>query len=226
MHGQTLPPARSQARCPSRIQWCEMGGPQLAAEPRNSRAKGGRKGVRGGGVEEEKGCKGCMDVTAQPLKGEAMPPHRSPCDDFTSTLLVPIGPPWAAVAEGKKEWTEGRRAKERREKDGEQREGGYAKGQLLCRVNTALLRLASTGESQGLSLQPGSRVLEPWVKGRDPLQLQRHVRSGKPHSIPCIAPTTPPCPPPPSPQQKARCLFTATNPLTQERASPEQLISA
>lgn len=81
-----------------------------------------------------------MDVTVQPLKGEAMPPQRSPCDDFTSTvtpldpdtplcptqnpnplslqLLVPIGPPRAAVAEGKKEWTERRRAKERREKDG------------------------------------------------------------------------------------------------------------
>lgn len=87
-------------------------------------------------MEEEKGCKGCMDVTAQPLKGDAMPPHRSPRDDFTSTvtppdpdtplcptqnpsplslqLLVPIGPPWAAVAEGKKEWTERRRAKEKK----------------------------------------------------------------------------------------------------------------
>lgn len=87
-------------------------------------------------MEEEKGCKGYMDVTAQPLKEEAMPPHWSPCDDFTSTmtpldpdtplcptqnptplllqLLVPIGPPWAAVAEGKKEWTERRRENERR----------------------------------------------------------------------------------------------------------------
>lgn len=106
-------------------------------------------------MEEEKGCKGCMDVTAQPLKGEAMPPQWSPCDDFTSTmtpldpdtplcptqnpqpllslqLLVPIGPPRAAVAVGKKEWTEGKRAKEKKG-EGEQREGGHAKGQLLVR---------------------------------------------------------------------------------------------
>ncbi|KAK9514253.1 hypothetical protein VZT92_027732 [Zoarces viviparus] len=93
-----------------------------------------------------------MDVTAQPLKGEAKPPHRSPCDDFTSTvtpldpdtpfcptqnpdprslqLLVPIGPPRAAVAEGKEEWTERRRAKERREKDG----GAARRG--LCKRST------------------------------------------------------------------------------------------
>lgn len=98
-------------------------------------------------MEEEKGCKGCMDVTAQPLKGDEMPLQRSPCDDFTSTvtpldpdtppfcptqnpnplcpqLLVPIGPPSAAVAEGKKDWTERRRAKERREKNGGSSEKG------------------------------------------------------------------------------------------------------
>lgn len=69
----------------------------------------------GGGVEEEKGC---VDVTTQPLKGEAMPLQRSPCDDFTSTLppppnqnpkplslqlLVPIGLPRATVAKVRKE---------------------------------------------------------------------------------------------------------------------------
>lgn len=120
-------------------------------------------------MEEEKGCKGCMDVTAQPLKGEAMPPQRSPCDDFTSTvtpldpdtplcptqnpkplspqLLVPIGPPSAAVAEGKKEWTERRRAKERREKNG----GAARRGP--CKRSTAgqrfLLGVQEGGSGSG-----------------------------------------------------------------------------
>lgn len=39
----------------------------------------------------EKGCNRCVDVTAQPLKGKAMPPHRSPCDDYTSTV-TPFDP--------------------------------------------------------------------------------------------------------------------------------------
>lgn len=69
-----------------------------------------------------------MDVTTQPLKGEAMPLQRSPCDDFTSTvtpldpdtpslpnqnpkplslqLLVPIGLAMATVAKVRKEWME------------------------------------------------------------------------------------------------------------------------
>lgn len=130
-------------------------------EPRNSRAKGGWEGMKGGGrggaLEKEKGCKGCMDVTAQPLKGDAKPPHRSPCDDFTSTvtpldpdtpfcptqknlnplspalqLLVPIGPPRAAVAEGTEEWTERRRAKE---KKGEGRGGGGREKGAMQKVN-------------------------------------------------------------------------------------------
>lgn len=82
--------------------------------------------MRGGwGVEE-------VDVTMQPLKGEAMPLQQSPCDDFTSTvtpldtdtpslpnqnlkplslqLLVPIGLLMATVAKVRKEWTERTRA--------------------------------------------------------------------------------------------------------------------
>lgn len=77
---------------------------------------------------EKTECKRCVDITAQPLKGKAMPPHRSPCDDYTSTvtpldpdtplwpapnpaslslqLLVPIGLPWAAGKEG---WMERRK---------------------------------------------------------------------------------------------------------------------
>lgn len=80
-------------------------------------------------MEEEKGC---VDVTMQPLKGEAMPLQQSPCDDFTSTvtpldtdtpslpnqnpkplslqLLVPIGLLMATVAKVRKEWTERTRA--------------------------------------------------------------------------------------------------------------------
>lgn len=96
-----------------------------------------------------------MDVTAQPLKGEAMPPQRSPCDDFTSTvtpldpdtplsptqnpyplslqLLVLIGPPCATVANGTRNGrSKGERRKEGR-RTGEQQEGGHAKGQLLVR---------------------------------------------------------------------------------------------
>lgn len=110
-----------------------------------------------------------MDVTAQPLKGEAMPPQWSPCDDFTSTvtpldpdtplcptqnpnplslqLLVPIGPQRAAVAEGKKEWTERRRAKERREKEG----GAVRRG--LCKRSTVgqrfLLGVREGGSGSG-----------------------------------------------------------------------------
>lgn len=38
------------------------------------------------------------------------------------------------------------------------------------------------------SLFSSSLVLEYRVKGQDPLQFQRHVRSCKPHRIPCIAP--------------------------------------
>lgn len=108
-------------------------------------------------MEEEKGCKGCMDVTAQPLKGEEMPLQRSPCDDFTSTVtpLDPDTPPlsnpkpqpslpaaagshWPAECrcgggeEGldREKESEG---KEGEERGGEQREGGHAKGQLLVR---------------------------------------------------------------------------------------------
>lgn len=105
------------------------------------------------GGAEEKGCMRCVDVIAQPLKGKAMPPHRSPFDDYTSTvtpfdpdtliwpnqnptslslqLLVPIGPSSAVVKEGKKEWMEKKREKER--KTGKQQEGGRAKGQLVVR---------------------------------------------------------------------------------------------
>ena len=97
-------------------------------------------------MEEEKGCKGCMDVTAQPLKGEEMPLQRSPCDDFTSTVtpLDPDTPPlsnpkpqpslpaaagshWPAECRcgGGEEGLD--REKESEGKEGEERGGGAAR---------------------------------------------------------------------------------------------------
>lgn len=106
-------------------------------------------------MEDEEGRRGRMNVTTQPLKGEAMPLHWTPSDDFTSTvtpldpgtplrapqtpppLIAAAGshwPPWAAVAEA------------RREGDGRKEERGEMNGEMgLCKRSTVGQRILLGG---------------------------------------------------------------------------------
>lgn len=96
-----------------------------------------------------------MDVTTQPLKGEAMPLQRSPCDDFTSTVtpldpdtpLCPTKTPslspcscWFPLACRGPLWRRGRRngwreGERRREKDGVWGGGGCSEKGAMQKVN-------------------------------------------------------------------------------------------
>lgn len=124
----------------------------------------GPQGSKRQGVEEEKGCKGCMDVTAQPLKAEAMPLHRRHGDDFTTTVTpldpapsppptqcTPQTPPPLIAAAGS-HWTaidcRGSRKKRRRdgrkegsgEIDGEQQDGPMEKVNCWSEVFIGIAR--------------------------------------------------------------------------------------
>ena len=126
--------------------------------------------MRGGGLEEEKRCKGCVDVTAQPLMGEAMVLHRSPRNDFTSTAtpLDPDNPPvpnpkhhpslpaaasshWSALGHcsggREKEWTEREREGERRKEGEKEGLGSSEKG--LCKRSTVGQRFLLEAQEGG-----------------------------------------------------------------------------